>query len=116
MNSTLQWEPPAPGPWQQDSAHNPVAQTLLLQHAYPAGFNRGFEECFAAYGLLLDRLAMATVNGFTYHQPQPFDLPVPTDPRTRSGSAPRWAAGPVSPRRRSSPGSGGRGCGAGTTS
>ena len=46
MNSTLRWEPPTPGPWQQDSAHNPVAQTPLLQHAYPAGFNRGFEEAF----------------------------------------------------------------------
>ena len=32
MTSTLNWEPPAPGPWQQDSAHNPVAQTALLTH------------------------------------------------------------------------------------
>jgi phosphohistidine swiveling domain-containing protein len=79
--STLGWEPPGPGPWQQDSAHNPVAQTRLQQMAYPAGFNRGFEEAFDAYGVLLDRLAMATVNGFTYHQPQPFDLPGPDGPR-----------------------------------
>lgn len=79
--STLSWEPPAPGPWQQDSAHNPVAQTPLLQHAYPAGFNRGFEEAFDIYGVLLDRLAMASINGFTYHQPQPFDLPGPDGPK-----------------------------------
>jgi pyruvate,water dikinase len=58
-----------------------VAQTLLQQRAYPDGFNRGFEEAFAGYGVLLDRLAMATVNGFTYHQPQPFDLPGPDGPR-----------------------------------
>jgi len=81
MTSTLEWEPPNPGPWQQDSAHNPVAQTLLLQHAYPEGFNRGFEEAFSMYGVLLDRLAMASINGFTYHQPQPFDLPGPDGPR-----------------------------------
>jgi phosphohistidine swiveling domain-containing protein len=81
MESTLAWEPPGPGPWQQDSAHNPVAQTLLMQQVYPAGFNRGFEETFAAFGVLLDRLAMGTVNGFTYHQPQPFDLPGPDGPK-----------------------------------
>ena len=81
MSSTLDWTPPGPGPWQQDSAHNPVAQTAMLQQAYPAGFNRGFEEAFSGYGVLLDRLAMATVNGFTYHQPQPFDLPGPDGPK-----------------------------------
>lgn len=81
MESTLSWEPPGPGPWQQDSAHNPVAQSLLMQQVYPPGFNRGFEETFAVYGVLLDRLAMGTVNGFTYHQPQPFDLPGPDGPK-----------------------------------
>jgi len=80
VGSTLEWNPP-PGPWVQDSAHNPVAQTALLQHAYPEGFNRGFEEAFGAYGVLLDRLAMASINGFTYHQPQPFDLPGPDGPK-----------------------------------
>src|SRR5437870_4878451 len=35
MTSTLRWEPPSPGPWQQDSAHTPVAQSPLLQKAYP---------------------------------------------------------------------------------
>lgn len=81
MTSTLDWQAPGPGPWQQDSAHNPVAQTPILQQAYPAGFNRGFEEAFEVYGVLLDRLAMATINGFTYHQPQPFDLPGPDGPK-----------------------------------
>ena len=93
MASTLKWEPPAPGPWQQDSAHNPVAQTALLQHAYPAGFNRGFEECFDIYGVLLDRLAMASINGFTYHQPQPFDLPGPDGPKD-----PEWIGAEIGRR------------------
>ena len=76
-----EWVAPGPGPWQQDSAHNPVALTRLLQGVFPPGFERGFEEAFAAYGVLLDRLAMAVVNGFAYHQPQPFDLPGPDGPK-----------------------------------
>ncbi len=79
--NTVTWDPPGPGPWQQDSAHNPVSQTALMQEIYPAGFNKGFTEAFAGYGLLLDRLAMGVVNGFTYHQPQPFDMPGPDGPK-----------------------------------
>ena len=74
------WTPPAPGPWQQDSAHAPCSQTAAMRTVYPEGFNRGFTETFARYGLLLERLAMAEVNGFTYHQPQPFDMPGPDGP------------------------------------
>ena len=51
-----------------------------MTELYPPGFNRGFTETFARYGILLDRLAMAEVNGFTYHQPQPFDMPGPDGP------------------------------------
>jgi phosphohistidine swiveling domain-containing protein len=74
------WTPPAPGPWQQDSAHAPISQTAAMSSLYPEGFNRGFSETFARYGMLLDRLAMAQLNGFTYHQPQPFDMPGPDGP------------------------------------
>jgi pyruvate,water dikinase len=93
MEEQLSWEAPNPGPWQQDSAHNPVAQTALLQHAYPVGFNRGFEEAFSGYGVLLDRLAMASINGFTYHQPQPFDLPGPDGPKD-----PEWIGAEIGRR------------------
>lgn len=74
------WTAPAPGPWQQDSAHTPVSQSTIMQEVYPPGFHRGFSETFSRYGVLLDRLAMASVNGFTYHQPQPFDMPGPDGP------------------------------------
>ncbi|WP_040491870.1 PEP-utilizing enzyme [Ilumatobacter nonamiensis] len=76
------WETPNPGPWQQDSAHSPCVTTAALNELYPDGFNRGFSETFARYGVLLDRLAMASINGFTYHQPQPFDMPGPDGPLT----------------------------------
>lgn len=76
------WQTPNPGPWQQDSAHSPAAGSAAALSLYPDGFNRGFSETFARYGLLLDRLAMADINGFTYHQPQPFDMPGPDGPLT----------------------------------
>ena len=66
----------------QDRAHNPQPNTLIAQSLYPAGFNRGFEETCHRYGTLIDRLAMTTVNGFTYHQPQPFDMPGPDGPKS----------------------------------
>jgi len=81
MSAEVDWTPPGPGPWQQDSSHNPVAQTPISLEVYPPGFNRGFEETFAAWGILLDRLAMGVVNGFSYHQPQPFDMPGPDGPK-----------------------------------
>jgi pyruvate,water dikinase len=93
MSDVLAWDAPGPGPWQQDSAHNPVAQSRLMQQVYPAGFNRGFEETFAKYGVLLDRLAMGVVNGFTYHQPQPFDLPGPDGPKD-----PEWIGAEIGRR------------------
>ena len=77
-----EWQTPNPGPWQQDSAHAPAAGTAAVRALYPQGFNRGFSETCARYGLLLDRLAMADINGFTYHQPQPFDMPGPDGPLT----------------------------------
>ena len=76
------WNAPGPGPWQQDSAHSPISQTLIMAEVYAPGFNRGFTETFSRYGLLLDRLAMGVVNGFTYHQPQPFDMPGPDGPKS----------------------------------
>ncbi len=76
------WTPSVPGPWMQDRAHNPQPNTLIAQSLYPLGFNRGFEETCSKYGTLIDRLAMSTVNGFTYHQPQPFDMPGPDGPKS----------------------------------
>jgi phosphohistidine swiveling domain-containing protein len=75
-----EWIPPGPGPWQQDSAHNPVSQTVIMQTIYPPSLSRGFAETFSRYGFLLDGLEMGVVNGFTYLQPQPFDLPGPDGP------------------------------------
>ena len=76
----VEWTPPGPGPWQQDAAHNPISQTRCMQELYPPGYDRGFTETFSRYGILLDRLAMSMVNGYSYIQPQPFDMPGPDGP------------------------------------
>ena len=82
MSFDPSWTPTLPGPWMQDRAHNPQPNSLVAQELYPSGFNRGFEETCSRYGTLIDRLAMSTVNGFTYHQPQPFDMPGPDGPKS----------------------------------
>ncbi len=66
----------------QDRAHNPQPNSLIAQSLYPRGFTRGFEEACRRYGTLIDRLGMSTVNGFIYHQPQPFDMPGPDGPKS----------------------------------
>ena len=74
------WTPPGPGPWQQDSAHIPDPMTTGAAEVFPPGFRRGMAEGFARYGLLLDRIDIGLVNGYSYLQPQPFDRPGPDGP------------------------------------
>lgn len=79
---TVTFEPPGPGPWQQDSAHVPDGSSPIMGELYPEHAMRGFAETFARFGALLDGLAWGTVNGFSYHQPLPFDRPGPDGPPT----------------------------------
>ena len=76
------WEAPGPGTWMQDRAHLPASVTPLLQELYPEGFTRGFATALAPYGVLIDGMRLAFVNGFPYTQPMPFDLPGPDGPKT----------------------------------
>ena len=59
----------------------------------PRGVQPRVRGGFGAYGVLLDRLAMASINGFTYHQPQPFDLPGPDGPKD-----PEWIGAEIGRR------------------
>ncbi len=76
----LDWTPPGPGPWMQDRAHLPTSCTPILAELYPSGFAKGFGAAFADYGVLLDSMNLAYVNGFPYVQPVPFDVPGPDGP------------------------------------
>ena len=46
--STLTFEPPGPGPWQQDSAHVPDGFSPIVADLYPEPAMRGFEETLPA--------------------------------------------------------------------
>ena len=61
-------EPPGPGTWTLDPSHVPQPMCGFLVEALPEPFSRGFAESFARYGLLLDTLHVAIIEGFMYHQ------------------------------------------------
>ena len=51
--------------------HHPRPVTRYWAETHPEPFKRGFGEFTAYYGMLLDCLNIAYVDGFVYHQPQP---------------------------------------------
>jgi pyruvate,water dikinase len=64
--SDLHFETPGPGSWSLDAVHHPRPMTRYWQEMHPAPFERGVREFMAYYGLLLERLQDAYVNGFGY--------------------------------------------------
>lgn len=82
VHAETDWAVPGPGSWHQARAHFPASITPTLQAMYPAGFDRGFAETFADWGVLLDGITAVYVNGFEYSQTVPFDAPGPDGQRT----------------------------------
>ena len=64
----LTFEAPDAGIWEQDATHFPRPMTRLLQEAFRDGFIKGFQSGTACYGLLLDHIEPAFVNGFFYNK------------------------------------------------
>lgn len=71
----LTWDPPGKGPWELETTHAFRPWTRFTQRPFSEGFVRGFQRGTAHYGLMLDHLAPAFVNGFLYNQPRPFGAP-----------------------------------------
>ncbi len=69
--TALRFEAPGPGPWEQDPVHFPRPATLYLQETQPPSFWRGTNAFARFYGMLIDGLRGAYVNGFNYHQVAP---------------------------------------------
>jgi pyruvate,water dikinase len=65
------FEPPGPGSWALDSVHFPRPLTRYFQATHPAQFRRGTQAFARFYGLLIDGLQVACVNGFGYFQVLP---------------------------------------------
>jgi phosphohistidine swiveling domain-containing protein len=62
----LRFEPPGPGFWELDPVHFPRPATRYWTELHPAAFKRGTGEFARSYGMLIDGLEMAYVNGFAY--------------------------------------------------
>jgi pyruvate,water dikinase len=62
----LRFEPPAPGSWAIDAVHFPRPATRYWAETQPEAFKRGVGDFTRFYGMLLDTLEVAYVNGFAY--------------------------------------------------
>ena len=62
----LRFEPPGPGAWALDPVHFPRPVTRYWAEMHPAAFKRGTNDFARFYGMLIDGLEMAYVNGFAY--------------------------------------------------
>ena len=67
----LPLDPPGPGPWAQDGVHFPRPMTRYFQEVHPASFRAGTRAFARYYGMLIDGLQMAYVQGFGYNQVVP---------------------------------------------
>ena len=67
----LQFEPPGPGPWELETVHFPRPVTRYWTETHPEPFKRGFRDFTSFYGMLIDTMEYAYVNGFAYNQAQP---------------------------------------------
>jgi phosphohistidine swiveling domain-containing protein len=62
----FRFDPPGPGFWELDPVHFPRPATRYWTELHPAAFKRGTGEFARSYGMLIDGLEMAYVNGFAY--------------------------------------------------
>jgi len=67
----LRFEPPGPGTWEQDPVHFPRPMTHYWQEMHPPAFKKGTGEFARFYGMLIDGIQVAYVNGFGYNQKLP---------------------------------------------
>ncbi len=67
--SQARFDPPGPGTWAQDPVHFPRPATRYWAEMHPEPFRRGVAEFTAYYGMLLETIQMAYVNGIAYSQP-----------------------------------------------
>lgn len=70
-STALPLDPPGPGTWTQDAVHFPRPMTRYFQEVHPAAFRAGTQDFARFYGMLIDGLQMAYVQGFGYNQVVP---------------------------------------------
>ena len=70
-STELPLEPPGPGSWEQDPVHFPRPMTRYFQETHAPSFKRGTNDFARFYGMLIDGLQIAYVQGFAYNQVLP---------------------------------------------
>ncbi len=65
----LTWDPPDPGQWEFDEAHQAEPASATLQEVFPPAFKAGFTQAFGLYGLPLSHMELRFVNGWAYMSP-----------------------------------------------
>jgi pyruvate,water dikinase len=66
---SLTWDPPDPGQWEFDGAHQAEPASATLQEVFPPAFKAGFTQAFGLYGLPLSHMELQYVNGWAYMSP-----------------------------------------------
>jgi pyruvate,water dikinase len=69
--SELRFDAPGPGPWGLDTVHFPRPVTRYWAQMHPAAFGRGTKDFAEFYGMLIDGIEGAYVNGCFYTRPVP---------------------------------------------
>jgi pyruvate,water dikinase len=69
--SELRFDPPGPGSWEIESVHFPRPVTRYWTETHPEAFKRGVRDFTSFYGMLIDTLDYAYVNGFAYMSVRP---------------------------------------------
>jgi phosphohistidine swiveling domain-containing protein len=67
----LRFEPPGPGSWELEAVHFPRPVTRYWSEVHPAALQRGVRDFTSFYGMLIDTLEYAYVNGFAYMTMRP---------------------------------------------
>jgi phosphohistidine swiveling domain-containing protein len=67
------FEPPGPGTWTLDPVHFPRPVTRYWTETHPAAFLRGTQHMANYYGMLIDGLGTAYLNGFAYNSMRHLD-------------------------------------------
>jgi pyruvate,water dikinase len=88
--TALTFEAPGPGSWELDPVHFPRPATRYWTETHPAAFRRGVSEFTRYFGMLLDSLEVAYVNGFSYKTARPVS---PEEAPTRIARAEELFAG-----------------------
>jgi len=88
--NTLAFEAPGPGSWELDPVHFPRPVTRYWTETHPQAFSRGVSEFTRYFGMMLDSLEMAYIDGFAYKTARPVS---PEDAPARFARAEELFAG-----------------------